>query len=204
MQQQDCSCKQDLACPCIWASRLTAGAAIYEGRMLTRCLAVMQGFAADQKSCQESMQLSIPLALCSHLQDGICLLGAALPGVDVCICDHNGRFLPPNTPGYLVLASTQPTQPAQTPKENISTGLRVSYSWDGVVTLLTSEVSSSLKLAKSSLCFGVKVGSLMKLAMLSGSAMLLEQPISRLLATEGRLSCSKTSAVDSERILLVL
>lgn len=121
-------------------------AAKQKGKVLTSWLAVMQGFAAVQEKCQEHRQMSVPVALCSALQNGTCPLGAPLPGVAVCICDRNGRFLPPDIPGYLVPRSTQP---AQMPKDNISQGLRVSYSWEGVVTLLTSQVTSSLKLACS-------------------------------------------------------
>lgn len=100
--------------------------------------AIVQGYVAGQQRCQEgNLGLSIPMASCNDLQTEQFLLGTALHGVAVCVGDQSGRILPPEIPGYLYLGSSQ------TPNDNIATGLRVSYTWDGVLTLLTSEVPSN-------------------------------------------------------------
>ena len=128
-----------------------------EGK-LTACLArqaygnvkesaAVQGFVAGQQSSREASHLPIPMASCTGLHNNLFPLGTALQGVAVCVCDGSGRFLPPDIPGYLYLGS------AQTAAYNIATGLRVAYGWDGLLTLLTSQVD----LTSISLCNSIAV-----------------------------------------------
>lgn len=104
------------------------------------CRAVLQGYVAGQPDGQEDRLLSIPTASCTNLQNGTFLLGTALPGVDVRVCDLNGSILPPDVPGHLFLTGFYEAD------ERADTGLRALYSWDGVLTLLTSSVSETLTL----------------------------------------------------------
>ncbi len=101
----------------------------------------MQGYVAGQiaKIGEDDSNLVIPLTSCTQLQHGEVHLGKALQGVRVQICDRVGRVLPPEVPGFLVLESDS------LPNGKQPTGLRVSYTWDGALTLLTSQVQDLRK-----------------------------------------------------------
>ena len=76
------------------------------------------------------------MASCTQLQHGEVQLGKPLAGIRVQICDGLGRVLPPQIPGFLVLQSDS------LPEGKQATGLRISYTWDGALTLLTPQVKA--------------------------------------------------------------
>ena len=105
----------------------------------------MQAYAAGQKILEEDDQLAIPLASCTDLRNDAVLLGQALPGVGFQVCDDAGRVLPPDIPGRLILEGNHLPSGKQT------TSLQVSYTWEGVLTVLISQVIVCLRCHRTNL-----------------------------------------------------